>query len=100
MTFCSYFVPDFGQNGQEKCSSFSSVSMNFHAVKRKNLKFIRSDRISECFYTAHCIFLHKFEESLSYIARACVEKYTVLENDRVTCCRKDRVTALYYMEIH
>ena len=76
--------------------------MNFHVEKWKNLQFIRSDRISKCFYTTRCIFIHKFKQSLSYIARACVEKYTVLENDSytVTCCRNDKVSALYHMEIH
>ena len=36
--------------------------------------------ISKCFYAKCCNFLHKFEQRLSYIARACVEKCTVLEN--------------------
>ena len=58
--------------------------MNFHAVKEKNLDFFRRDGISKCFF-----FLHKFEQRVSYIARACVEKYTVLEKDSyiVICCR-------------
>ena len=48
--------------------------MNFHAIKWKNLVFIRSDGISKCFCATRCNFLHKFEQRLSYIARACVEK--------------------------
>ena len=76
--------------------------MNFYAVKWKNLEFNRSEGIFKRFYAKHCIFLHKFEQSLSYIARACVEKKTVLENDAyiVTCCRNDKVSALYHMEIN
>lgn len=54
---------------------FFYFSMNFHAVKWRNLVFIRSDGISKCF------MLHKFEQRLSYIARACDEKYIGLEND-------------------
>ena len=54
--------------------------MNFHAVKWKNLVFICSDGISKSFYATRCNFLHKFEERLSYIAQACVEK-RLLYND-------------------
>ena len=59
----------------------------------KSIDFIRSVGIS----ATHCIFLHKFEQRLSYIARACVEKYTELENDyyTVTCYRHDKISALY-----
>ena len=76
--------------------------MNFLAVKWKNLEFIRSGGVSKCFYAMRCIFLHKFEQRLSYIARACVDKYKVLENESyiVTCCRNDKVSALYRMKIH
>ena len=76
--------------------------MNFHAVKMKNLVFIRSDGISKCFYATHCNFLNKFDQRLSSIAGACVEKYTWLENDShvMTCCRNDKVSAIYHMKIH
>ena len=76
--------------------------MNFHAVKWKNLEFIRSDGIPKSFYATRCIFLHKFEQRLSYIALDCVEKYTVLKNDSytMTCCRKDKISAFYLMIIH
>ena len=78
------------------------MSMNFHAVKWKNLEFIRSDGICKCFYATCCIFLHKFEQRFSYIARACEENYILLEIDSyiVTCCRNDKVSALYRMKIH
>ena len=51
---------------------------------------------SQCFYAARYIFLHEFEQRISYIARTCVKKYTVLENDSyiMTCCRNDKVSAL------
>ena len=76
--------------------------MNFHAVNSKNLEFIRSDGIPKCFYFKRCIFIHKFEQRLSYIARACVEQYSMLENDSyiVTCCINKKVSALYHMKIH
>ena len=81
---------------------FYKIPLKIHAVKRKNLEFIRSDGIPKCFYATRCIFLHKFERRLSYIARACVEKFTVLENDSyiVTCCGNDKVSALHRMKIH
>ena len=68
----------------------------------KKLVFIHSNRISKCFYATPCNFLHKFEQRLSYIAQAWVEKYTLLENDSytMTCCRNDKVSALYRMKIH
>ena len=79
--------------------------MNFHAVKCKNLVFIRSDAAMEylsVFYATRCIFLHKFEQRLEYIARARVEKYTVHDIDSyiMTCCGNDNVSALYRMKIH
>ena len=75
--------------------------MNFHAVKWKNLVFIRSNGKSKCFYARRCNFQHKFVHRLSYIARACVEKYTVFDNNSyiMTCCRNDKVSALYPMKI-
>ena len=47
--------------------------------------------ISKCFYDTHCNFLHKLKQRFSYIARACMDKYTLLENDSytMTCCRND-----------
>ena len=47
-------------------------------------------------------FYTSSRKMLSYVSRACVEKYTVLENDSntVTCCRHDKVSALYRMKIH
>ena len=68
----------------------------------KTLNFFAATEYLSFFYAMRCIFIHKFEQSLSYIARACVEKYTVLENDSyiVTFCRNDKVSALNHMEIH
>ena len=54
--------------------------MNFHVVKWENLVFIPETEYLSIFML-HTNFLHKFEQRLSYIARAWVEKYTVLEND-------------------
>ena len=76
--------------------------MNFHAVKWKFLVFIRKDGISKWLNVTHCNFLLNFEQRLSYFAQACVERYTVLENDSytMTCYRNDKVSALYLMKIH
>ena len=76
--------------------------MNFHALKWKIYVFIRSDGISEYFYATRCIFLHKFEQRLSNIAGSCVEEYTMLDNESytMTCCRNDKVSALYLMKFH
>ena len=83
----------YSERTGEKNGHFSKFSMNFRAAKWKNLVYIRSDGISKCFYATRCTFLQKFERRLSYIAQACVEKYTVLENYSfvVTCCRNDKV---------
>ena len=71
--------------------------MNFHAAKWKNLEFVRSEGISKCFML-HAVFFY----TSSYIAGACVEKYSVLENDSniVTCCKYNKVSALNRMKIH
>ena len=57
--------------------------MNFHAVKWKNLEFIRSDRISKCFYAMHCIFSIKVQvKSFIHCLSLCGKyRYTVLEKD-------------------
>ena len=76
--------------------------MNFRALKWKILVYIRSYGISKFIYATPGIFLQKFEQRLSNIARTCVEKYTVLDNEsyRVTCCRNDKVSALNRLKIH
>ena len=58
--------------------------------------------MSKCFFVVCCVFLHKFKQRLSYIAWACVEKYTVLENDSyiMTCCRNDGASAFCRMGTH
>ena len=68
----------------------------------KTLNLFAATYSLSVFYATRFIFLLKFEQRLSYIARACQEKYTVLENDTniVTCCRNDKVSALYRMKIH
>ena len=45
------------------------------------MEYLCSNGISKCFYATHCIFLHKFEQRVSYIAQAYVEKYTMLDAD-------------------
>ena len=54
------------------------------------------------FYATRGSFPHKLGQRLSYIERACVEKYTVLENDSytMTCRRNEKVSAVYRMKIH
>ena len=53
-------------------------------------------------FMLRAVFVYTTSSKVSYIAPACVEKYTVLENDSytVTCCRNDKVSALYHMKIH
>ena len=89
--FCTFFRTE----RVRKMYILSYFSMNFHAVKWKTLNlFAATEYLNVLCYGMRCIFLHKFEQRFSYIARACVEKYTVLENDSyiVTCCRNDKVS--------
>ena len=57
----------------------------FSCCKVENLC---SDGISKCSYATRCIFIHKFEQRLSYVARTCVEKYTKLDNDSYDLLQK------------
>ena len=54
------------------------------------------------FDAIRCITLYKFEQRRSYIALPRVEKQSMLENDsyKMSCCRNDKVSALYCMKIH
>ena len=101
MTFCSYFVPVFGQQVRKMCIIILILNeFSCGKVEKPFFLFAATEYLSV--FMLHTNFLHKFEQRLSHIAQTCVEKYIMVENGSyiMTYCRNNKVSALYHVKIH